>query len=281
MEEEIVLVTGTSAGLGLSTVQVLAKQTDKKFKVYASMRKTSKRDELLEKTAGCRNVVVIEMDVCSEDSVNAAVKEILEKEGRIDVVVNNAGIGWSGILEVQPWESITSIYDTNVYGVLRVIRAVVPSMKKNKKGRIINISSVAGLHNNPFMTVYGSANCAVEGITDSLAPELASFNVHIATIQPGVIKTRALSQFAFNSGQLADDDPSKLLGEKYLKARGALILNQAQTPEEVAEYILKAITDENPQPHYMTSEAFEEFVKSKYRDLTGRIPFEMSKTFLQ
>ena len=86
MEEEIVLVTGTSAGLGLSTVQVLAKQTDKKFKVYASMRKTSKRDELLEKTAGCRNVVVIEMDVCSEDSVNAAVKEILEKEGRIDVV---------------------------------------------------------------------------------------------------------------------------------------------------------------------------------------------------
>lgn len=107
------------------------------------------------------------------------------------------------------------------------------------------------------------------------------FLCSIATIQPGVMKTRALSQFTFNTGQLPNDDPTKLLAEKYLKARGGLVLNQAQTPEEVAEYILKAITDEKPQPHYMTSEALEEFVKSKYRDLTDRIPFEMSKTFLQ
>ncbi|XP_046859481.1 17-beta-hydroxysteroid dehydrogenase type 1-like [Xenia sp. Carnegie-2017] len=281
MAEEIVLITGTSAGLGLSTVYVLAKQTDKKFKVYASMRKSSKRDELLEKTAGCRNVVVIEMDVCSEDSVNAAVKEILEKEGRIDVVVNNAAIGWCGVLEVQPWESITSIYETNVYGVLRVIRSVVPSMKKNKKGRIINISSIAGIHCSPFFTVYGSSKYALEGITDSLAPELASFNVHIVTIQPGAIKTRALTQFAFNSGQLPDDDTSKLLGEKYVQTFAAEAINQAQTPEEVAEYILKAITDEKPQPRYLTSKGFEEFAKSKFCDPTGRIPFEMSKTFLQ
>ncbi|XP_046859683.1 retinol dehydrogenase 8-like isoform X2 [Xenia sp. Carnegie-2017] len=260
MAEEIVLITGTSAGLGLSTVYVLAKQTDKKFKVYASMRKSSKRDELLEKTAGCRNVVVIEMDVCSEDSVNAAVKEILEKEGRIDVVVNNAATGWCGVLEVQPWETITGTYDTNVFGVLRVIRAVVPSMKKNKKGRIINISSTAGLHSTPFLTVYGSSKYALEGITDSLAPELASFNVH---------------------EQLADDDPSKLLGEKFIQTSAAEVINQAQTPEEVVEYILKAITDEKPQPRYLTSKGFEEFAKSKFCDLTGRIPFEMSNAFLE
>ncbi|XP_046859682.1 retinol dehydrogenase 8-like isoform X1 [Xenia sp. Carnegie-2017] len=281
MAEEIVLITGTSAGLGLSTVYVLAKQTDKKFKVYASMRKSSKRDELLEKTAGCRNVVVIEMDVCSEDSVNAAVKEILEKEGRIDVVVNNAATGWCGVLEVQPWETITGTYDTNVFGVLRVIRAVVPSMKKNKKGRIINISSTAGLHSTPFLTVYGSSKYALEGITDSLAPELASFNVHIVSIQPGAIKTRMLTRFSFDSEQLADDDPSKLLGEKFIQTSAAEVINQAQTPEEVVEYILKAITDEKPQPRYLTSKGFEEFAKSKFCDLTGRIPFEMSNAFLE
>ncbi|XP_046863580.1 retinol dehydrogenase 8-like [Xenia sp. Carnegie-2017] len=97
----------------------------------------------------------------------------------IIVKVNNAAIGWCGVLEVQAWESITSIYETNVYGVLRVIRAVVPSMKKNKKGRIVNISSIAGIYCSPFFTVYGSSKYALEGISDSLVPELASFNVQV------------------------------------------------------------------------------------------------------
>ena len=92
-------------------------------------------------------------------------------------LVNNAAIGWCGVLEAQPWDTIKGIYDTNVFGPLRVIRAVVPSMKKNKKGRIINITSVSGLHAFPFITVYSSSKCALEGISDSLAPELATFNV--------------------------------------------------------------------------------------------------------
>ncbi|XP_046862006.1 retinol dehydrogenase 8-like [Xenia sp. Carnegie-2017] len=278
MGEEIVFITGTSHGLGLSTAEMLAKQTKRKFKVYASMRNTSKKGELVKKTAGCSNLIVIEVDVCSEASVNAAVKQILEKEGRIDFVVNNAAVAWCGPLEVQPWETITNLYETNFFGPLRVIRAVVPSMKKNKKGRIINISSVSALHAFPFITVYASTKCALEGITDSLAPELAVFNVHISTVIPGAIATGG--DFKFYSGDLKADDPTKVLGEKFF-ANTQKMASQAQSPAEVAEYILKAMTDEKPQPHYITNKGFEEgFGKAKFCDLTGRIPFEMSKSFL-
>ncbi|XP_046862060.1 retinol dehydrogenase 8-like [Xenia sp. Carnegie-2017] len=154
MVQEIVLITGTSHGLGLSTAEMLAMQANKKFKVYASMRNINKRGELEKKIAGCSNAVIIELDVCSEDSVNSAVKHILQKEGKIDIVdmistMNNAAISWCGAIEVQPWDTITSLYDTNVFGPLRV----------------------------PFVTVYASSKYALEGISDSLAPELATFNV--------------------------------------------------------------------------------------------------------
>ncbi|XP_046862272.1 retinol dehydrogenase 8-like [Xenia sp. Carnegie-2017] len=279
MIEEIVLITGTSHGLGLSTAEMLAKQANEiKFKVYASMRNTNKKGELEKKIAGCSNLVVIELDVCSEDSVNSAVKHILQKEGRIDIVVNNAAISWCGAIEVQPWDTITSLYDTNVFGPLRVIRAVVPSMKKNKKGRIINISSVVGLHAFPFVTAYASTKYALEGISDSLAPELATFNVHMITIQPAGIATGG--EMTFSSENLKDDDPTKVLGEKLIEKTSKMAA-EAQSPEEVAEFILKAITDENPQPHYVTNKGFEAFGKAKFCDLTGRIPFEMSKKFLE
>ncbi|XP_046862004.1 uncharacterized oxidoreductase SSP0419-like isoform X2 [Xenia sp. Carnegie-2017] len=277
--EEIVLVTGTSHGLGISIAEMLAKQTKRKFKVYASMRNTSKKDELVKKTACCSNLVVIQLDVSSEDSVNAAVKQIMEKEGRIDIVVNNAAIAWCGVFEEQPWETITGLYETNVFGPLRIIRAVVPSMKKKKKGRIINVSSASGLHAFPFITVYSSTKCALEGITDSLAPEFAKFNVHISSVIPAAIDTGA--EFKFYSGQLKEDDPTRVLGEKFY-ANTQKMASQAQPPAEVAEYILKAITDEKPQPHYITNKGFEEgFGKAKFCDTTGRIPFEMSKNFLE
>lgn len=92
-------------------------------------------------------------------------------------LVNNAGIQWMGPLECQSWQSIENLYNTNVFGLLRMARAVIPSMKKHKKGRIVNISSLAGLIATPFLTVYSSTKYAIEGITDSLAPELSAFNV--------------------------------------------------------------------------------------------------------
>ncbi|XP_046862374.1 retinol dehydrogenase 8-like [Xenia sp. Carnegie-2017] len=282
MSKEIVLITGTSSGVGLSTAELLAKQTSTKFKVYASMRNTSKKDAFLEKTAGCSNIVVIELDVCSEDSVNAAVTQILKKEGKIDVLVNNAGTTLPSAIESHPWESIENIYNTNVFGVLRMIRAVVPSMKKNKKGRIINISSILGLCAMPFVSVYSSTKYAVEGITDSLAAELVSFNIQMIAVEPGPVLTPLLINSFLDPDQLSNDDETKALIQKVYSNVGKQMPSSShQTTDECAEYIIKAIMDENPNPRYLTYKDFEEICRAKYCDLTGKIPFEISKKLLE
>ncbi|XP_028400243.1 retinol dehydrogenase 8-like [Dendronephthya gigantea] len=285
MSQEIVLITGTSSGLGMCAAAMLVKHPSQKYKVYAAMRNTAKKDELLKKAGECgeKNLVVIQLDVCSDDSVHAAVKDILDKEGRIDVLVNNAGIGLLGVLEEQSWEAIMNTFNTNVFGVFRMLRAIVPSMKKKKKGRIINISSIGGLLGLPFNTVYGSTKYALEGITECLAPQLAQFNIHVSAVEPGPISTQfAPTAFTHMSAFQPKDEPTKALFDKFVEGFNTtwMIEGVLQSGDECAEYVLKAIVDEKPQVHYLTNKTLEESVKVKFNDMTGEECLKRSMKYI-
>lgn len=275
MAQRIVLITGCSTGVGLSTALLLAKDAEKKYKVYACMRNLAKKEELIQKASGCvdKTLFVLQMDVCSETSVLAAVKQVFDKEGRIDVLVNNAGVGLLGALEYQNWETVMNTFETNVHGVIRTIRAVLPSMKKEKKGHIINVSSVGGLQGVPFNAVYCSTKFAVEGLSESLAPELAQFNINVSVIEPGPISTHFSATVASKemSGLETSDEETKELMKKTietLKGSGQM-KGVGQTAEEVAEYIMQAMEAEKPHLRYITNKPFEEILKKKFVDVTG------------
>ncbi|XP_046863060.1 retinol dehydrogenase 8-like [Xenia sp. Carnegie-2017] len=194
--------------------------------------------------------------------------------------MNNAGVQLAIPIECLSLESIENMYNTNVFGVLRMIRGVLPSMKKHRKGRIVNISSITGLSAFPFNTVYCSTKYAMEGITESLAPELASFNIHVIAVEPGPVLTPLMKNHGKNIENISIDDATKILLNKF-DVNLSKIKSACMMPDECAEHIKKAIIDENPQPHYMICKDFEEILKAKYCDLTGRISFENSKKLLE
>ena len=184
----VVLVTGSSTGIGKSTALEFA--ADDRFKVWATMRSTSKWD-----SPAKSNLVVAEMDVTSDESVSAVVDRIIGEEGRIDVVVNNAGYGMAGCLEVVTIEEAKDVFDVNVWGVVRVLQAVLPHMRRQKSGHAIQISSTSGIRGAPCFEIYTGSKFALEGITDSMRYSLSAFNVSVTNINAGPVKTSFTDRF--------------------------------------------------------------------------------------
>jgi NAD(P)-dependent dehydrogenase (short-subunit alcohol dehydrogenase family) len=185
-----VLITGCSKGIGLATALVLGRAG---HTVYATMRKT--RGSELAKTARKERlpIRVSAMDVNSDRSVRNAIASIQEKYGPLDVLVNNAGIARSGSVEELPISDARAIMETNYFGPLRCIQAVMPEMRKRRSGCIVNVSSVAGRISSPPLTAYSASKYALESLSEGLAQEAKMFNIRVAIVQPGVIQT-AMSQ---------------------------------------------------------------------------------------
>jgi NAD(P)-dependent dehydrogenase (short-subunit alcohol dehydrogenase family) len=185
---KVMLVTGTSTGLGVGIAVVAAKAG---FAVYATMRNLSKRGQLDAALAEAGvSAKVLALDVETADSVNAAVAEVLKAEGRIDVLVNNAGVGFARTLEQATEADMQWVLNVNVMGVIRAIKAVLPAMRAQGSGRVINISSVGGLVGQPFHEVYCGSKFAVEGITESLATYVTpEFGIHFTAVEPGGIRS--------------------------------------------------------------------------------------------
>jgi NAD(P)-dependent dehydrogenase (short-subunit alcohol dehydrogenase family) len=181
-----ILITGASSGFGRDTAKTLhhAGHT-----VYASMRgaqgKNRKAAEALRKLG----IKTVEVDVSDDASVQAGVDEVLAEAGTIDVLVNNAGIGSAGVTEAFTAEQAKVVFDTNVIGILRVTRAVLPSMRQNRDGLIINIGSVLGRVTFPFLGIYGASKFAVEALTDSLRYEVSQLGVEVVEVQPSAYPT--------------------------------------------------------------------------------------------
>lgn len=238
---KVILITGTSSGFGRDTAETL---TTAGHRVFASMRDIAGRNR--EKAEGLRSkgAEVIELDVTSDKSADRAVEELLAKAGRLDVVVNNAGIGSLNVSEAFTADQLRELYDVNVFGVQRVLRAALPSLRAQQSGLVVNIGSVFGRVVMPFFGLYGSSKFALEALSDSYRYELSQFGIDVVLIQPSAYPT---SIFA-SAQQPADTQRLALYGELAgIPGKiGESIADRfkgadAPNPHEVAEAISKLV----------------------------------------
>ncbi|XP_068730289.1 retinol dehydrogenase 8-like [Montipora capricornis] len=275
MVPKVVLISGCSSGIGLATAVHLAKDAEKRFKVYATMRNLAKKGELEEegkKYLG-DTLFVKELDVCSDESVKTAVKEILEAEGRIDVLFNNAGLALASILECVPINMAKDLFEVNFFGALRLIQAVLPSMKARKSGHIINNSSHFGIVGAPFNELYSASKFALEGLTEGLAPTLLHFGVRCSILEPGPVETPVMQNMETWTQQYervsADQESLELL-EDFKGKLTQLIGRTNQSVNEVAGIVKSLILSDKPSLRIPTNNKFSlEQLKAKLVDIPG------------
>jgi NAD(P)-dependent dehydrogenase (short-subunit alcohol dehydrogenase family) len=264
----VAIVTGTSSGIGLATALALAKAD---HTVVATVREEPGRARLLEQAAAAGvKLDVRRLDVTDDTSVAAFVEGVLADHGRIDVLVNNAGIGHRGTLEQLTLAEMASSMDVNFWGVARMTRAVLPAMRQAGRGRVVTVTSMNGLIAMPFSDAYNAAKFAVEGLMEGLAPVMAAFGVHISVVEPGPVRTAFFSNMAGKTGALETDDPYTVMIGRYNDALAAAMKGGGETPEGVAAVILEAVTSEAPRFRYQSSPAASAMAARKVVDVTGQ-----------
>lgn len=225
-ESKVVVVTGVSSGIGRSTAEKFAKQG---CRVFGTVRNISKTQPLT-------GVELVEMDVRDEDSVMRGIQSIIDKAKRIDVLVNNAGVLFLGAMEETSIAEARTLFDTNLFGVLSTTKAVLPHMRSQRSGRIVNVSSVLGFLPAPYMALYSASKHAVEGLSESLDHEVRQFGIRVALVEPSFTKTN----LDVNAPQTATKIPD------YNKELGVVSkaiqnnIQKAPEPDEVATTILNA-----------------------------------------
>ena len=192
-----ILITGASSGFGRDTAETLHRAG---HTVYASLRDAQGKNRAAAEALRELGIKAVELDVCDDASVEAGVKDVLAEAGEIDVLVNNAGIASAGVTEAFTTEQAEAIFDTNVIGLLRVTRAVLPSMRHQHDGLIINIGSVLGRVTFPFLGIYGASKFAVEALTDSLRYEVSQLGIEVVEVQPSAYPTNFLSNMQTPAG---------------------------------------------------------------------------------
>ena len=243
----IVLITGSSSGIGLATSLYLARRG---YTVWATMRNLEKAGELRKIIESERlPIEIAQLDVCDDSSVKAAVTQILQKSGRIDVLVNNAGYGLRGAIEEVSLDEWKAQFETNFFGVIRVTQAVLPQMRAQRSGAIVNVSSVLGRMAIPFSGPYVASKFALEGLTETLRYELAPWNIKVVLIEPGFIATNFQQNAQLAQAAQSKDSPYAL----FKQASGRRVqrnISRAAPPEKVAETIYRAITHPTPKLRY-------------------------------
>lgn len=236
MKSKIAIVTGASSGIGAATAELLASAG---YKVYGTSRKGAQSNQHAYK--------MIALDVNSDESVQAALKEVIQLEGRIDLVVNNAGFGVAaGGAEESSMAQTQQIFETNFFGVVRVIKAVVPYMRKQGQGRIINIGSILGLIPAPYMATYTATKHAIEGYSESLDHELRTRGIRVSVVEPGYTNTN----FEANAPQLDSHIEEYAVARKALGKILKAAVESGDDPKVVAEVVLKAANAEHPKIRY-------------------------------
>ena len=263
----IALITGTSSGIGLSSAIQLAQAG---FQVVATLRNVSKAGPLEERARGAGvSLDVRSLDVQSDMSVHTCVREVLERYGRIDVLVNNAGAGHLGSLEEVSMEELRQTMEVNFYGVWRMTQAVFPAMREARSGRILTVTSVGGLLGQPFNDAYCAAKFACEGFLESLAPVAQRLGIHLSAIEPGPVNTEFVSSVMQKRTGAASPEVYRTMLEAYMSGSATVFKTMGQTPEDVARVIVEAATADKPHFRYVTSDMVRGLVSRKYTDVTG------------
>jgi NAD(P)-dependent dehydrogenase (short-subunit alcohol dehydrogenase family) len=258
-QQQIALVTGSSSGIGFETALLLARNG---IYTYATMRNLSKSEEILACTRKDNlQLETLRLDVTDEGSVSEAIDMIIDKKDRIDILVNNAGYSLLGPLELLHLDEIKEEFETNFFGIIRLIQCVLPIMRKQRYGKIINISSLAGRIGFPLSSAYGSSKFALEGLTESLGYEVQNFGIHVILIEPGVIKTNLVNNMKLGNEimKLQDRDDNKIIDgdSPYAEIINKRIsafkprYEKGSSPKIVAEKVLEAAISDNPKPRYL------------------------------
>lgn len=250
-----ILITGSSSGIGRATARYFQEQG---WNVVATMRTPEKETELNQ----LDNVLVTRLDVQDEASIENAVKESIERFGKIDVLLNNAGYGLGGPLEAMSMDKIRRQFDVNVFGLIASMKALIPHFRENKDGVIINVSSVGGRMSFPFFTQYHGTKFAVEGISEALSYEMGTIGVRMKIVEPGAIKT----DFVDRSMDLVNDESLaeyQGLMQSFSAAMGGDMMANASEPELVAEVIYTAATDGTDQLRYLAGADAEQYMANR------------------
>jgi NAD(P)-dependent dehydrogenase (short-subunit alcohol dehydrogenase family) len=241
-----VIITGCSSGIGQATAARLAKSGD--WTVYATARKTETLADL--ESAGCRPLA---LDVTNEDSMISAVDIVKNESGTIDALVNNAGYSQSGASETLDLDDVRRQFETNVFGLLRLSQLVLPTMRAQGDGRIVNISSMGGKLVFPGGGAYHATKHAVEAFSDALRFEVAGFGIKVVIVEPGLITTN-FDQAAVASMDLDDDGPYGEFNRRVASATSDVYSGPMKRlggpPEAVAKVVEKALTARNPRARY-------------------------------
>jgi len=265
---KVVIISGASSGIGLATAIAFA---NKGWKTYAGVRNLAKKQNIAEaaKRHQVENLLeTLELDVTKQASVQAAVARVFKAEGHIDAVINNAGYGVFGPVESLSESDIRAQYDTNVIGMVRVVQGVLPIMRAQKSGRIVNISSIVGVVSNGYSGLYSSSKFAVEALSQSLREELEPLGIQVSLVQPGFTNTPFMLEKS--SLQVKEDVYEK--GFAATKKNIDSGLAKGADPSVVGETVFKAATAQKPDFRYQCTPGDAAFVASILKDSHGLQP---------
>jgi NAD(P)-dependent dehydrogenase (short-subunit alcohol dehydrogenase family) len=269
-KDRVVLITGASSGFGEACARHLCQ---KGYRVYGTSRKASFESEKDTHNLQHPDFKMIPMDVRETASVNKGVEYIIASEGRIDVVVNNAGFAVAGSVEDMTVEDVKSQFETNFFGVMRVCQAVMPQMREQQSGYIINISSIGGVIGIPFQSAYSASKFALEGFSEAFRMEVKPFGIHVVLIEPGDFKT-GITENRIKPEKARIDSA---YSEQYLMAL-SIMENEEKSgmaPEKLAQLVEKIIAHPSPKIRY-TIGKLEQRLSTVYKRWAPSSMFERS-----
>ena len=235
--QRVVLITGASSGVGQSTARLLSQQG---YTVFGTSRNPASADSI-------PGVEMLSLDVRANDSVQACVEAVSREYGRLDVLINNAGYELAGALEELSSQEATDQFETNFFGVVRVVNAVLPSMRQQKRGQIINVGSLSGLTAIPFLGIYSASKFALEGYTEALRHELKPFNIRVSLTEAAFLKTPMMNHRQTAAKRMSEYDSWRQ------RALIAIRAHEEKGPgaDVVAEKLLEIVSSSNPRLRYL------------------------------
>ncbi|MFD1064270.1 SDR family oxidoreductase [Winogradskyella litorisediminis] len=242
---KVVLITGGSSGIGKSIGEYLS---NKNYTVYGTSRNPDNYSD--------SKFPLVALDVTKQETITSCVAKVLEKEGRLDVLINNAGAGITGPMEEIPDEEIKRNFETNLFGPINVIKAVLPTMREQKSGLVINITSIAGYMGLPYRGVYSASKGALELVTEAFRMELKAFNVQMCNLAPGDFATN-IAAGRYHAPVLSGSAYEKSYSES-LKTMDAHV-DEGGNPDDVAKVIAKIIETKHPKIHYKVGAFMQKF----------------------